>query len=82
MLKRGRLVSLSLHLTAQLSCVGLSTLLGVARESPAASELCTYFRLGNPVGKEMRIYLLIVPTKFQSPDWSGFETMAIPTAVL
>lgn len=75
-------MSSSLHLTAQLSYVGFSTLVGVARWSPGASELCTNYRPGNPVLKEMRIYFLIVLTKVQSPDWSGFETIPMPIAVL
>lgn len=52
------------------------------QDSYQQPEFCTCYKLGNPVRKEMRIYLLIVPTEVQSPDWSGFETMPIPTAIL
>lgn len=48
----------------------------------AALGLCTLYKLGNPVGKEMRVQCLIVPTKVQSHDWPRFETMPMPTAVL
>lgn len=84
MLKECHLVSISLHLRAQLSYVIFKTPPGVERQSPTASGLCTYYKLGKPVGKEMRIHLLIVPTEVQSLslDWPGFETMPVPTAVL
>ena len=79
-------MSFSLHLSRSCSsafiCVGFRTPPGAARWSPAASGLCTFYRFGNPVGKEMRIHFLTVPVKVQSPDWPEFQTMPMLTAIL